>query len=155
MIKSEYVDLWVRDAERWLQRQVKEEVSDRSDPEFNFLLHTFRSVNRDDDSCDSHPFSSKVAREAIPEVVKTIKQSEVPGVEWNDGADLESRLKRISNVLLLQVYSDVSTTSLSASALAFYPFQASFLNFTHKFRDKLIVNGNAMLAYFPTDSTWR
>lgn len=100
----------------------------------------------------SHPMNEALANRVIPEIEKAVDDSQEPGVQWTRPG---AHNLPTSMVLLAQAYSDVSQVSMSTTSVAFYPLQMCVMNFTSAAKDEMVISGDAVVAYLPTDKTWR
>ena len=155
--RKEFVWLWQRDAKSCLKAQLRRARTRRSrgsgnEPQ-NFWTEPMNELNRRGEKAQMHPMSGEVARHAIPEIVREICNH--PTIEWRAPAKEEDDPIGISScVLLLQMYSDISSMSLSSNALSFYPLHCTFLNFATSVKNNIVVKGDAVIAYLPTDAKW-
>ena len=95
----------------------------------------------------SHPFDGRLGTEGVPAVMKLIMSHLGTESLWYTD---ESNGQQ-SFVGMLQLYSDKSRTTLKESAFQFYPFHATFLNFSDSYRRHCIIKGLTLIAFLPVN----
>lgn len=116
------------------------------------LREQIRNTFSDDIICSptasnimSHPMNSKLGNKLVPLVKSIICKSESSTVTWREvGLDGEQ-----SVVACIQLFSDKSQASLSASAFKFYPLHINLLNYREAERRSHITDGRTVFAYLP------
>ena len=144
-------NMWIRDPVEVVRRQIATMATDKCD--MNRLIMECDSVRQcgdDGKRLYSHPMSTPLAAtvaERVRDAAMTAcarGDKDVSG--WEDGYDF---------VLLLQVYSDKSSQTLKTSSHTHFPLHVAVMNTSLGMKEKLIVGGDCVVGYLPTDISWQ
>jgi hypothetical protein len=104
----------------------------------------------------SHPMSANVAVHAFPKVEEYIRHYlGSDDVSWADPPDASMFDLRPTSVIGgLIMYSDKSAMTLSASSKSFYPLHITLQCFSADYRQRLIREGDTIVAFLPTSTLW-
>lgn len=93
----------------------------------------------------SHPTNAEIETRACAAVKHVVKARLRSSAQWKDEIDDSIQ----PAVGCLQIYSDKTQKSLSASSNSFYPLYVTLLNFIKHMRRRLIVLGSTEVEYLP------
>lgn len=148
--KGEYVIMRLRNPVKRFRTQLSEAIT--VGDQQKIFLENCKADNRDGVAFVSHPTNGFFSNRVILEIRRNTDESREAGVNW---ASPGAQTLPTSVFLLCQANSDVPQLTISTASVGFYPLQLCTVKFTSGMNDEMFVNGEAVIAYLPTEKTGR